>query len=267
MVGNAVSRAAGSNSRTSTSSFLLNCCSPFHVGSRKNNRENNADSDQAEPADARKQPAGLKWRLMIRIVPCMVVLLIGCGTIPLTEGPSEVPELVRLTPLPPMSSALPSAGLRLAVMLHILKDGTVGEVRMTASSGVPEWDSLALQSIRQWQFSPARRDGVPVDLWIRQPIVVKPQEQTLVTLAEIVVATKRDADSLYVLLQSGADPDTLAMRSSIAESRQYGGHLGAVDISVYPQHVRNQLQKLSIGEITPPLKLGDRYIIYRRYKL
>jgi TonB family protein len=184
----------------------------------------------------------------------------------MTEVSTEPPELVRMTPLPPISTVIPQGGLRLTVMLHVLRDGTVSEVRMVESSGVPQWDSLALKSIRGWRFTPARRNGEPVDLWIRQPVAVRPQEATILSLGEIVCATMREADSLYLLLEDGANFDTLARRSSIAPSRGEGGFLGAVDIAVYPQHVREELQKLSQGDITPPLKIGDRYVIFKRYR-
>jgi TonB family protein len=203
---------------------------------------------------------------MIRIVPFVMVFLIGCGAMQLAEVPTEAPELVRMTPLPPIDSVIPWGGLKLLVMLHVMKDGTVGEVRMVESSGVSEWDSLALQSIRHWQFTPGRRDGVPADLWIRQPVAVKPRDATILALGELVCATKQEADSLHVLLENGADFDTLAMHSSIAPSRRQGGFLGAVNIAVYPQHVRKELQRLGQGEITPPLRVGGSYIMYRRYR-
>ena len=86
-------------------------------------------------------------------------------------------------------------------------------------------------------------------------------------LAEIILASKQQADSVYLLLKGGADFDSLARHSSVAESRQYGGALGAVDIAVYPQNVRIELQRLTQGEITPPLRIGDRYAIFKRYRL
>jgi len=255
------------SSRRPAAALLPPCWPRLDVGARANIAPKNADIDQPEPIDLRMRPAGLKIWHMLRIAPVVVVFLIGCGTMQLAEIPIEGPELVRLTPLPPMSSLGPTGGLRLIVMLHVLKDGTVEEARIIGSSGVAEWDSLALQSIRQWQFTPARRNGEPIDIWIRQPIAIKPQEQTILTLAELALPTKREADSLYLLLENGADFDTLVSHSSIAYSRQYGGHLGAVDISVYPEHVRRELQKLSQGEFTPPLRVGERYLIYKRYKL
>jgi TonB family protein len=202
---------------------------------------------------------------MIRIVPFMMVFLVGCSAMQLAEIPTEAPELVRMTPLPPINSIIPRGGLKLIVMLLVLKDGSVGEARLVETSGVPEWDSVVLQAIRQWQFAPGRRDGVPADLWIRQPITVKPQEAIMLTLGALVRATLQEADSLHALLETGADFDSLVMRSSRSPSHQEGGFLGAVDIAVFPQHIRNELRRLSQGEFTPPLKMGDRYVIYRRY--
>lgn len=192
--------------------------------------------------------------------------LIGCGTVRQAGGPVEPPELIKMTPLPTISSTIPWTGLKLILMLHVMKDGTVGDVRMVESSGIPEWDTLAIQSIRQWQFLPGRYEGTPADLWIRQPVVVKPREAATLTLGEIVSETREGADSLHAMLERGEEFESLATRYSIAPSRAQGGFLGTVDIAIYPQHVRNELQRLRQGEYTPPIRVGDRYYIYRRYR-
>jgi len=42
--------------------------------------------------------------------------------------------------------------------------------------------------------------------------------------------------------------------------------LGTIDIVMYPKHVRDELRKLDVNEITRPLRLGADYIIYKRYE-
>jgi TonB family protein len=203
---------------------------------------------------------------MRRFVPLVMAAFLGCGTVQQTGGPIEPPELIKMTSLPTISSSISWAGLKLVLMLHVMKDGTVGEVRMVESSGMPEWDTLAIQSIKQWQFLPGRYEGEVADLWIRQPIVVKPREATTLTLGEIVCGTQDEADSIHGRLDRGEEFESLASRYSIAPSRAQGGFLGTVDIAIYPQHVRNELRRLRQGEYTSPLRVGDRYYIYRRYR-
>jgi parvulin-like peptidyl-prolyl isomerase len=43
------------------------------------------------------------------------------------------------------------------------------------------------------------------------------------------------------------------------------GFLGAVDITLYPVQVREALEQLRENEISRPIKVGDRYVIYKRF--
>jgi protein TonB len=49
-------------------------------------------------------------------------------------------------------------------------DGAVGPVVIEQSSGHPELDEAAREAVAAWRFEPARRRGVPVDLWILLPV-------------------------------------------------------------------------------------------------
>ena len=86
------------SSRRPAAALLPPCWPRLDVGARTNIALKIADIVQPEPTDPRKRPAGLKIWHMVRIVPVVVVFLIGCGTMQLAEIPIEGPELVRLTP-------------------------------------------------------------------------------------------------------------------------------------------------------------------------
>jgi TonB family protein len=204
--------------------------------------------------------------LMIRMAVVSAILLAGCAALQQGEIVTEAPELVRMAPLPATNSPLPLGGFRLYVLLHVLADGTVGEARLLDSSGITEWDSLAIQSIKEWRFTPARRNGLPVDLWIRQPVIVQPQEPTIWVLGELVLTAREKADSLYALLQNGGDFDSLAKQWSEAPSRDRGGYLGRVDIGIYPLHVRDELRRLHEDESSRPIRVGDKYIIFKKFR-
>jgi protein TonB len=49
-------------------------------------------------------------------------------------------------------------------------DGSVGAVLVERSSGHPDLDEAAREAVATWRFEPARRRGVPVELWILLPI-------------------------------------------------------------------------------------------------
>jgi protein TonB len=52
---------------------------------------------------------------------------------------------------------------------YVREDGTVGEVRLTRSSGRRELDEAAVDALRQWQFAPAREGDRPVGDWRQVP--------------------------------------------------------------------------------------------------
>jgi TonB family protein len=58
--------------------------------------------------------------------------------------------------------------------LEISERGRVTSSEVHTSSGHPELDALALRVSRQMQFSPARRDGAPVEVSIQVPLTIQP---------------------------------------------------------------------------------------------
>jgi TonB family protein len=195
-------------------------------------------------------------RMNVRIAAVSVILLClaGCGGTQEVAVPTERLELVSMTPLPPISLRSCGTGMRVIVLMHILQDGTVEDMKMLGSSGDSEWDSLALQAMRQWRYDPPRRNGVSVDVWIRQPLVIRIQEPIVMTIGELVSASLREADSLCSLLGKAVDLDPLFKQT-----------MSTVDIVTYPPNVKDHLKRLGRGENTGPLRVGDKYVIYKRF--
>ena len=202
---------------------------------------------------------------MNRTVSFLIFLLAGCSAVQQTDTPFQPPQLVKSAPLPPIVSYVPSGGMKFDVTVLVQKDGTVSDVKLTESSGDLNWDSLALHSIMKWQFIPARREGMPVKVWVHQPLLVQLRDPIIRTLAGLVSETMERADSLYQLLEHGVDFDTL-LRQSDQVSGERGGSLGAVDISMYAPPLRDELLRLREGEVSRPLRIGDRFVIYKRLK-
>jgi len=81
------------------------------------------------------------------------------------SAPLPIPES-RVEPELPERAGL--LGIEGEVTLQVLvrTDGTVGEVQVLRVE--PEgydFDTAAVEAIRQWRFEPARKDGEPVDAW------------------------------------------------------------------------------------------------------
>jgi TonB family protein len=191
----------------------------------------------------------------IGVVFVVLLILAGCGGSQQIAVPTERLELISMTPLPPIGSISYATGMKLNLLIHVLQDGTVESVKMLGSSGDGEWDSLALQAMKQWRYAPPRRDGVPIDLWFRELVVVQIQEPIVMTIGELASASIQEADSLYTLLEKGTDLDALFRQA-----------IGTFDIMKYPPAVREKLRRLSQGECTRPFRVGDRYVIYKRFR-
>jgi TonB family protein len=203
---------------------------------------------------------------MRRSILLLFVLFAGCIASKHVDLSTEPPELVSLAPLPARPSYALERGLKLEVLMHIMSDGTVEYAELHGSSGDVGWDSLAVQAIKKWRFIAAKRNGVPIDLWIRQQITVQFEEPLRMVLAELACTSQRQADSIYSLIQAGADFDTLARQLSESSSGGRGGVIGTVDITMYPPHVRDELKRLDGGATTRPLRVGGNYMIYKRLK-
>jgi TonB family protein len=190
----------------------------------------------------------------ITVVLVILLALAGCTVTREVEVPTTQLELIDMTPLPPLESISYPAGMKLTVLLHVMKDGTVENVRILGPSGDGGWDSLAVQSIKQWRYAVPRRDGVPTDIWFRQLVVVQLQEPIEMTIGELASASLHEADSLHASLEKGAIMDTLFMQT-----------LRTVNIMRFPQRIRERLKNLREDDFTRPLRLGEKYVIYKRF--
>ncbi len=159
----------------------------------------------------------------------------------------------------------PSTGLRLKMMFHIKHDGSIVEAKMMNSSGDPTWDKGAVDSMMKWQFSALPASDNAPDKWIRNTVILQVQEPTILTLGQLVSANQQVADSLYGLLKGGTDFDALIKQVPSGATQPLGRFLGAVDIARYPKAVRDALRKLGINEFTAPIRVGNEYVVYKRY--
>lgn len=82
-------------------------------------------------------------------------------------------------PRPPYPPAAARMGWQGKVILHVevLADGRAGEVAVEQSCGHEILDKAALQTVKGWRFTPARRFGQAVTEWFFVPIVFKLEDK------------------------------------------------------------------------------------------
>jgi TonB family protein len=200
----------------------------------------------------------------MRILVLIALLFCGCATVQPPEAPDTLPELIYQAPLPPWPTTNYIPGLTLELMVRVSSDGSVYRAALLTPSGDDDWDSLALATIHQWRFSPARVGTTQVPCWIRQKVRVQFEPAMPIVLSELACTDRTLIDSVYELLTQGAPFDSLARVFSVFTSRGKGGFLGQVDARAFPSHIRQKLANLRVGDITKPLVLGQNLVIYKR---
>ncbi|MBK8163256.1 MAG: energy transducer TonB [Gammaproteobacteria bacterium] len=95
---------------------------------------------------------------------------------PEPEAPRVIPPRIDASQLdnpaptyPARSRQLREQG-RVLLDVYILPDGSVGEIRLRASSGFQRLDRSALETVKLWRYVPAMRGGQPIPYWYVQPI-------------------------------------------------------------------------------------------------
>ncbi len=190
-----------------------------------------------------------------------LALFIGCSLTQQTQLPPDQPELISMVPLPPLSSMPAAGGLKINVIIHVMENGTVENARLVGTSGDPAWDTLALQSMKQWRYASSGQSR-----WIRQLVVVQIQEPVILDVAEFECARLQVADSLAAALNKAADVSVILKGAAAPGSEVKANVRKAVSIAVYPKRIRDELLKLADGGNTAPIKVGDKYFVYQRLK-
>ncbi len=206
---------------------------------------------------------GSKVMRLPLIVAIGLLLMFGCRTVepPVVE---VLPVLVSQVPLPPLPPTVNTAFLRLELQLLVNKNGEVERAFWLKGSGFEKWDSDALEAVTRWKYAPARYQSESISLWVRQVVKVEVREPLYLWLAEIVSPDKTTSDSIYSLLREGEDFGLVAREHSSSETANQGGVMGRLDIRVFPLRVQDELAKLRRGEISKPMRIGDRYVIFKR---
>lgn len=56
------------------------------------------------------------------------------------------------------------------LMVFVKRDGSVGDLNISRSSGFKLLDRAALTSVKYWHFTPGRRGETPISMWVTVPV-------------------------------------------------------------------------------------------------
>ena len=190
--------------------------------------------------------------------------LAGCASGPRTGSEGPLVQILSSTPLPALTTPGTGLGLKLNVLFRIREDGTVASVSLLSSSGDTAWDALALRSMSHWRFT---RNPLGEDTPIRYSVVVRPalEDQIFMTLGELATSSQHEADSLYTLLENGADFSSLAA-ASLPREAAAGPLKQTLDITALPAPIKDRVHCLREEEITRPFRVGTGFFIYKRFR-
>lgn len=195
----------------------------------------------------------------------IILFIWGCSPPPERTGIPMAPEIISMTSLPPLTEDSQLKKPELPVIFLIKDDGTVEDVKLLATSGNPDWDNAVIDSLKKWRFTPPIDDIDINGRWIRYRIRIEIEEPVFMNLGEIVAFSKDEADSLYLLLRKKTDFIDLAGHIREGTTETIGNIIGTVNIARFPEHVRKELRKLRVNQYTQPVRIGDTYIIYKRF--
>ncbi|WP_454829126.1 TonB family protein [Pseudoxanthomonas wuyuanensis] len=101
-------------------------------------------------------------------VPTLSVASLQMAGAAIADGATPSPHL----PPPRYPADAAKRGISGSVLLRILvgADGKAKDVRVEKSKPAGVFDTASIEAVRRWTFSPALKDGKPVQGWVRVPI-------------------------------------------------------------------------------------------------
>jgi hypothetical protein len=195
------------------------------------------------------------WLILLLIL--FIQMVCSCAT------PRERFEIMEKTELPVYDGEPRSDPLKMRVLFHLMKDGSVSDVRVLSKSGDSNWDMALADSLKKWRFA---MDSSDSSVWVSRNIIVHLQPSLLLNLGELTASTKKDADLLYSRLRAGVSFDQLVIEYTEDSTSDISGrYLKNINTSRYPIHVSRMLRELRTGEYSQPVEVYGRYIIFQRF--
>ena len=54
--------------------------------------------------------------------------------------------------------------------IHVSERGEIAEVLVEQSAGHRDLDQAAVEAVKQWRFTPARKGNQPIAVWVHLPV-------------------------------------------------------------------------------------------------
>ena len=200
------------------------------------------------------------------VVLFCLVFFTGCSSYQVEEKYSSLPTLLEHIELPPIPQRIIDPDFRLTIKMLVDENGKVAKAYLLRGSGLPGWDSLAINSIKKWKYEAAILEDKPVSIWLVQKVKVQFENPCCIILSQIVCSSYDTANVVMKKLKEGMDFGELATTYSCDSSKAAKGFIGPKDVFRYTPEICRVLKRLSIGEYTQPLEFGKRYVIFKRMK-
>lgn len=90
--------------------------------------------------------------------------------LPSTNAHYEVGSKKNPRPPYPLAAFLDRIEGQVILRVHVMANGKPAEIQLLRSSGSPQLDKSALDTLAGWELQPARKNGEAIDQWIEIPI-------------------------------------------------------------------------------------------------
>lgn len=203
---------------------------------------------------------------MKKLIVCCFVFMLGCSSYQLDEKLTSLPILLEHSELPQIPKRIYDLEFRLIIKMLVDENGRVAKAQLIDGSGLPEWDSLAITSIKMWKYEPARFEDRPISLWLIQKVRVQFENPYYLLLSQIMCDSYDKAVFVITKLNEGGDFGELASKYSCDSSKIQNGFIGKKDVLLYPPQINGTLKRLAVDQYTQPMEFGKRYVIFKRMK-
>jgi hypothetical protein len=197
---------------------------------------------------------------------CFIVLFISCNPENNFLKIDQLPVLIHQEPLPPIPHDLKKKTFKLNTRMLISEKGEVIDVEILSTDENRTWDSLAIEKLKQWVFTPAILQNVPIRVKIKQPIKISVKDPLFLNLIEIVFDNAEIAYRIYDSLNIGNNFSEMVETYSISESKHNHGKIGTVNIRELEFEIQKYFEPLDYNEYTKPFIYKGKYTIFKRIK-
>lgn len=116
----------------------------------------------------RREPGTRVWAASITLLGIMTMLVAGCAT-----NSDILPPRCVNSPIPdyPPEAILKRKSGELEVLLHLLEDGSVHEIKIHRSTGIPILDEAGMEYVKSLEFLPLVVKGRKQPCWVEQTVI------------------------------------------------------------------------------------------------